>query len=163
MKIGTGGVAAQRAADQPSAPPPGLLLRLLRRQEIVFAAVGVVNTLLGMLLTVAWLALLPSGWPPAVAVALAYSISIVFAFFAHRTLVFRVRGRLLGDFVRFVAVNSGGLVLNMVGVQLAVGVLDLPRTPATVVVMGMVAVLSFFGHRYISFRRPEAAVDRTAG
>ncbi|WP_280384993.1 GtrA family protein [Nocardia wallacei] len=138
---------------------PGLLLRLLRRQEIAFAAVGGCNTLLGMVLTVMWLKILPDGWPPAAAVALAYCISIVFAFVAHRTLVFRVRGHVLRDFVRFVLVNSGGLLLNMAGVQLAVGALRLPETPATVAVMGLVAVASFFGHRHFSFRRaPRGAV-----
>ncbi|MEV5649916.1 GtrA family protein [Nocardia sp. NPDC052254] len=142
------------AEDPAAAPPrPGLLLRVIRRQEIAFAAVGAANTLLGMVATIVWLKVLPDSWPPAVAVALAYCISIVFAFFGHRNLVFRVRGHLLGDFLRFVAVNSGGLVLNMAGVQLAVGVLDLPETPATVVVMGLVAIVSYFGHRYISFRR----------
>lgn len=132
---------------------PGVLLRLIRRQEIAFAAVGATNTLLGIALTVLWLRLLPGGWPPAVAVAFAYAFSVVFAFFAHRTLVFRVRGRPWRDFARFAVVNSGGLVLNMVGVQLAVGTLGLSETPATVGVMGLVAVLSFFGHRHISFRR----------
>ncbi|WP_342213890.1 GtrA family protein [Nocardia wallacei] len=142
---------------------PGLLLRLIRRQEIAFAAVGGVNTLLGMVLTVVWLKVLPDSWPPATAVALAYCITIVFAFVAHRTLVFRVRGHALRDFVRFVLVNSGGMLLNMAGVQLAVGVLDLPETPATVVVMGLVAVASFFGHRHFSFRRPRRGPASSAG
>lgn len=145
------------------APAPGLLLRVIRRQEIAFAAVGAANTLLGMVATIIWLKVLPDGWPPAVAVALAYCISIAFAFFAHRNLVFRVRGRLLGDFLRFVAVNSGGMVLNMAGLQLAVAVLGLPETPSTVVVMGLVAVLSYFGHRYISFRRAAEPATDAAG
>ncbi|WP_324192634.1 GtrA family protein [Nocardia transvalensis] len=141
------------AADSPTQPPPGLLLRLIRRQEIAFAAVGAVNTLLGMALTVFWLKVLGDAWPPAMAVVLAYCVSIVFAFVAHRTLVFRVRGHVVRDFARFVIVNSGGLLLNMAGVQIAVGVLQLPETPATVGVMGLVAVASFFGHRHFSFRR----------
>ncbi|MGV9676990.1 GtrA family protein [Nocardia sp. NPDC003482] len=132
---------------------PGPLLRLIRRQEVAFAAVGVGNTALGMAMTVLWLKVLGPAWPPAVAVVLAYAVSIVFAFLAHRTLVFRVRGHVLRDFVRFVLVNSGGLVLNTVGVQVAVGVWRLPETPATLVVMGLVAVGSFFGHRHFSFRR----------
>ncbi|RDI65676.1 GtrA family protein [Nocardia pseudobrasiliensis] len=141
------------------APEAGLLLRLIRRQEIAFAMVGVANTVLGMALTVFWLKVLDDRWPPAVAVVLAYCVSIVFAFVAHRTLVFRVRGQLLRDFLRFVLVNSGGLLLNTVGVQLAVGVWRLPETPATVAVMGLVAVATFFGHRYFSFRRaPDAPV-----
>ncbi|NKY52985.1 GtrA family protein [Nocardia vermiculata] len=148
------------AAGDTRAP---VLLRLIRRQEVAFAAVGASNTLLGIALTVLWLQVLPGGCPPAVAVALAYVISVVFAFFAHRTLVFRVRGRPWRDFARFAVVNSGGLVLNMTGVQCAVGVLGLPETPATVSVMGVIAVLSFFAHRHISFRRADHGVYRGAG
>ncbi|MQY30920.1 GtrA family protein [Nocardia aurantia] len=156
--IGDADRAAAMDIEQP--PAPGLLLRLLRRQEIAFAAVGAGNTLLGMALTVFWLKVLGSDWPPAVSVVLAYCVSILVAFAAHRTLVFRVRGHLGRDLFRFIVVNSGGLVLNTVGVQLAVGTWGLPVTPATVVVMGLVAVASYFGHRYFSFRRaPEHAAS----
>jgi putative flippase GtrA len=141
----------------------GMLLRLARRQEVAFAAVGAANTLLGMVMTVVFETLLGRSWPPAIAVALAYAVCIVFAFVAHRRLVFRVRGHVVRDFVRFVLVNSGGLVLNMAGVQLAVGVLRLPETPATLVVMGLVAVGSYVGHRHFSFRRAPAAADAVSG
>jgi putative flippase GtrA len=143
-----------RAAQLPADPGP--LLRLVRRQEIAFAVVGVVNTGLGMALTVMWLAVLGNRAPAALAPALAYSISVVVAFVLHRTLVFRVRGRLMRDFAAFVAVNSGGLVLNMVLLQLGVSLLHLPSIPSAVAVMALVAGASFFGHRHISFRRAPA-------
>ncbi|WP_406273833.1 GtrA family protein [Nocardia sp. NBC_00881] len=148
------------ALTGPAAADPGPLLRVVRRQEIAFAMVGVVNTALGMVLTVMWLAVLGDRVPAAVAPPAAYSISVVVAFVLHRTLVFRVRGHLARDFGAFVAVNSGGLLLNMVLLQLAVSVLHLPRITAAVVVMALVAAASFFGHRHISFRRaPAADVD----
>ncbi|MGK8524758.1 GtrA family protein [Nocardia asteroides] len=145
-------------------PAPGLLVRAVRRQEVAFALVGACNTVLGMALAVAWLTVLGDAWPPAVSVVLAYGMGIVVAFVLHRTLVFRVRGRVLRDFAGFVVVNSGGLLMNTVLLSLAVSVLHLPRIPAAVVVMGLVAVASFFGHRYISFRRrPEARSASAAG
>ncbi|WP_238815862.1 GtrA family protein [Nocardia brasiliensis] len=132
---------------------PGPLLRLVRRQELAFAVVGGFNTVLGIGMTVVWLAVLGDSVPPSVAVAAAYAVSIAVAFVLHRTLVFRVRGHVLRDFLRFVAVNSGGLLLNMVLLELAVSVWHFPDKPAAVVVMGLVAVASYFGHRHISFRR----------
>lgn len=145
-------------------PAAGLLMRVVRRQEVAFALVGACNTLLGIGLTVVWLAVLGAAWPPAVAVVLAYAVGIVVAFVLHRTLVFRVRGRVLRDFAAFVVVNSGGLLMNTVLLSLAVSVLRLPRIPSAVVVMGLVAVASFFGHRYISFRRkPQARTENAAG
>lgn len=133
---------------------PGPLLRLMRRRELAFAVVGAVNTAMGIGLTVGWLWLLGTAVPPSVAVAAAYATGVGIAFALHRNLVFRVRGRVLRDFVAFVAVNSGGLVANALLLELAVTVLGSPRAPAAVVVMGTVAVGSYFGHRSISFRRP---------
>ena len=59
-------------------------------------------------------------------------------------------------------VNSGGLLLNTMLLTVAVQVVHLPRTASAVVIMAIVAVVSFFGHRYISFRRPSGLqrVDR---
>ncbi|MET7772777.1 GtrA family protein [Nocardia sp. NPDC005366] len=133
---------------------PGPLLRLVRRQELAFAVVGGFNTALGITMTVVWLSVLGERTQPFVAVALAYAVSIVVAFVLHRTLVFRVRGHALRDFLRFCAVNSGGLLLNALLIELAVTVLHFPEKPSAVIIMGLVAIASFFGHRYISFHRP---------
>ncbi|GGK67063.1 GtrA family protein [Nocardia camponoti] len=132
---------------------PGPLLRVVKRQELAFAIVGGFNTLLGMALAVFWLHVLGDG-RPGLAMVLAYAVSTVVAFVGHRTLVFRVRGHVLRDFVAFCGVNAGGLLLNVVLVEVAVTGFGLPAAPSAVVVMGIVAVVSFFGHRYISFRRP---------
>ena len=159
-----GDIAAHAGAV--GAEDPGPLLRLVRRQELAFAVVGGFNTVFGMVLTVLWLSILGSDTPPSLAVVLSYAINIVVAFVLHRTLVFRVRGHVVRDFLRFCVVNSGGLLLNIVLLELAVTVLGFPDKPAAVVVMGLVAVASFFGHRYISFRRPAADGSRpdvTAG
>jgi len=144
--------------DGPSrcAVDPGPLLRLVRRQEIAFAVVGAVNTALGIGLTVAWLAVLGADVSPSVAVVAAYATGVVVTFLLHRTLVFRVRGRILRDFFAFVAVNLFGLALNTVFVEVAVTGLGFAPVPSAVVVMGSVAIASFFGHRHISFRRPRS-------
>ncbi|WP_067841911.1 GtrA family protein [Nocardia lijiangensis] len=156
---------ANTATEVADPPASGLLLRLVRRQEVAFALIGAFNTVFGMALTVAWLTVLPdAGWAPLAAVPLAYALGITVAFVLHRTVVFRVRGHVLRDFAGFVAVNSGGLALNTALLYLAVTVLHLPAQPSAVVVMGLVAVASFFGHRHISFRRrPAVEADGAVG
>lgn len=109
---------------------------------------------MGIGLTVAWLALLGDSVPPSVGVVAAYVTGIGIAFALHRRLVFRVHGRIVRDFLGFAAVNCGGLVANAILLEVAVGMFGLPRTPSAVVVMGAVAAGTFFGHQYISFRRP---------
>ncbi|MCU1645654.1 MAG: hypothetical protein JWN03_5929 [Nocardia sp.] len=147
----------QPAAGEPDSAPAGPLLRLVRRQEVAFALVGGLNTVMGMVLTIVWLTVLDGvvskDVAAALSVALAYAVGMVVAFVMHRTLVFRVRGHLMRDFVAFVGVNLVGMVLNMALLQFAVSVLHTPSKPAAVVVMGLVAFGSFFGHRHISFRR----------
>ncbi|WP_067548479.1 GtrA family protein [Nocardia crassostreae] len=141
----------------PADLPPGPLLRLVRRQEVAYALVGGFNTVMGMALTIMWLKILDGSVSKdiaaALSVVLAYTISIVIAFVLHRTLVFRVRGQVVRDFIAFVGVNSVGMVLNMVLLQFVVSVFHAPEEPAAVAVMGLVAVVTFFGHRHISFRR----------
>ena len=140
-----------------ASPPPGLLLRLARTQSIAFAVVGCVNTAIGFLLFVAWVTVLGDAlylW----SVACAYSMSVVIAFVLHRTLVFKVRGHVLRDFIAFVGINAFGFGLNIVLMAVAVGILDFPPIPSQFVVMGIVAISSFFGHRHISFRRPPSVV-----
>lgn len=154
MTDSAGHPATSRDSPLPDTADPGPLLRLVRRQEIAFAVVGAVNTAMGIGLTVGWLWLLGTAVPPSVAVAAAYATGVGIAFVAHRNLVFRVRGRVLRDFAAFVAVNSGGLVAGALLLELAVTVLGFPRAPAAVVVMGTVAIGNYFGHRFISFRRP---------
>ncbi|WP_067719990.1 GtrA family protein [Nocardia yamanashiensis] len=138
--------------------PAGPLLKLVRRQEIAFALVGGFNTVMGMAFTIMWLAILDgpvsTDVAAALSVPLAYCVSLPIAFVLHRTLVFRVRGQVLRDFIAFVGVNLVGMLLNTALLWFAVSVLDLPKNLSAIAVMALVAVGSFFGHRHISFRRP---------
>ncbi|GAB2568437.1 GtrA family protein [Nocardia heshunensis] len=158
--------ALDSTAHPDPAAPAGPLLRLVRRQEVAFALVGGFNTLMGMVLTIMWLSILGNmvskDVAAALSVALAYAVGMVVAFVMHRTLVFRVRGHILRDFIAFVGVNLVGMVLNMILLQLSVSLLHAPAKPAAVVVMGLVAVITFFGHRHISFRRTTDSTPASA-
>ncbi|MFH5209792.1 GtrA family protein [Antrihabitans sp. NCIMB 15449] len=151
-------------------PPPGLLSRVVRSQSVAYVVVGCVNTAIGFGLFVVWMTVLGDDDLYAVAVAAAYSMSIVIAFVLHRTLVFRVRGHLLRDFVGFVGVNAGGFVLNLALMALAVSIFRFAPIPSQFVVTGIVAATSYFGHRHVSFRRApappgdaEVVLSRTRG
>ncbi|UPU45331.1 MULTISPECIES: GtrA family protein [Rhodococcus] len=142
--------------DIASPENPGPLLRVVKHQPIAFAIVGVANTTIGYVLFVVWSLILDNKDLYQVAVIGAYSISVLIAFVLHRTLVFRVRGHVARDLGAFIVVNSGGLVLNLILGTIAVSILHAPPLPAQAVVMLIVAAVSFFGHRYFSFRRKPA-------
>jgi putative flippase GtrA len=72
----------------------------------------------------------------------------------HRRFVFRVQGNVLVDLMRFETVYLGALVINAVLLPLLVEVGGLPVIPSQFLIVGVTAVISFFGHRHFSFRRP---------
>lgn len=143
------------SSEETHTADPGPLLRIVKHQPIAFAIVGVANTVIGYLLFVVWMLILDNEKLYQVALIGAYSVSVLIAFVLHRTLVFRVRGQVARDLAAFVVVNSGGLALNLILATIAVSVFQAPPLPAQAVVMLIVAGVSFFGHRYFSFRRPD--------
>jgi len=136
----------------------GLLLRVVTDQRVAFAMVGGVNTLLG----IAWFALFqtllgsrlgPYGYM--VSLVCGYSTSILCAFFLHRYLVFRVRGHFWLDLGRFTLVNCAGLGANAVLLPAVVETTHWHPIIAQAVVAIGVAVISYAGHKYFSFRRAD--------
>lgn len=130
-----------------------LLRSLLRDQRVAFLLVGAVNTAVGLGCFAILHLLLREHLHYLVTLALAYAVSILCAFGLHRRFVFRVRGQIWLDLARFWMVNLSTLALNAALLALAVERLGLPVLPAQVVVLGITVVVSFAGHRWLSFRR----------
>jgi putative flippase GtrA len=88
-------------------------------------------------------------------VLLAQVVAISVAFPVYRRFVFRSRGRLVPDFARFLSVWSGGLLASFVGVPFLVEAFGVPPLPGQIAAVVIVALLSYLGHRYVSFRKPD--------
>jgi putative flippase GtrA len=73
----------------------------------------------------------------------------------HRRFVFRVRGHVLRDLVRFESVYLTALGINAVALPVLVE-LGLPRIPAQTIIVAFTMLLNYFGHRHFSFRRGAA-------
>ena len=146
-------------SDSSTDQPPGLLLRLIKDQRVAFLLVGGFNTLMGYSLFVLFQHLIGRHIPAGYMVSLvcSYSVGVMIAFFMHRYLVFKVRGQFWLDFVRFVAVNTVGFGLNAVLLPVAVEVMGLQTFVAQGVVTLFVAVASYCGHKYFSFRRQDTS------
>jgi len=152
----------------PEQAPPGPLLRVLRDQRVAFLIVGGINTVVGFGFFV--LADLTVGrWVDTAAGAVAGSLvtlgiahvlGVLFAFVMHRRFVFRVRGHLLQDLVRFESVYLVSLAINAITLPLLVAV-GVPRLLAQASITAATTILSYVGHRYFSFRRPSGDQRRT--
>jgi putative flippase GtrA len=86
----------------------------------------------------------------------------LFAFVMHRRFVFRVRGHVLRDLVRFESVYPTTFGINAVALPVLVE-LGLQRIPAQAIIVPATMLLSYFGHQHFSFRRSAAdARDETS-
>jgi putative flippase GtrA len=142
-----------------------LVTRLINDQRTRFLAVGATNTAVGYLLFVAfdrWLfSAIPFGY--LLSLVLSYAIALILAFFLYRKFVFKVKGRVFGDLVRFIGVYLVAIGINAVALPLLVEFAGLPPFVAQAIILVVTTVLSFFGHKKVSFhRQPQAAEPAAA-
>lgn len=131
----------------------GPLLSLVRNDKVAFVIVGVVNTVVGALWFVLFESTIGTIAGYMVSLVLAHVAAVLCAFVLYRTLVFRVRGHVLRDLVRFELVYLTALGVNAVLLPLAVEVGGLAPIPAQLGIVFVTAVLSYLGHKHFSFRR----------
>ena len=128
-------------------------VRLLRgRQKFCFLLVGFANTVFGYLLFA--VLLLAAGEEHYVLTGVvSHFIATTSSFALYRTYVFGPRGRVLLDYLRFQLTYTLILALNLASLIALVDLLDWPVLVAQAVCLCLVAVSSYLGHKYFSFRR----------
>jgi putative flippase GtrA len=150
--------------------PPGPLIRLVRDQRVAFLLVGGINTIVGFGIfaacseTVGHFVDRRFGTLAGtlVTIVISHVLALLSAFVMQRRFVFRVRGHVLRDLMRFWSVQLTGLGINFVALPVLVE-LGLHRIPAGAIILTSTTVLSYFGHRHFSFRRGAAdALDETS-
>ena len=147
----------------PESAPPGPLIRLIRDQRVAFLVVGGMNTVVGFGIFVACSQSVGhyvdrrfgTVAGSLVTVGIAHLLSVLFAFVMHRRFVFRVRGHVLRDLVRFESVYLTTFGINAVALPVLVE-LGLHRILAQAIVLPPIMLLNYLGHRYFSFRRGAA-------
>ncbi|WP_235833208.1 GtrA family protein [Glaciibacter flavus] len=129
---------------------------MLADQRVRFLIVGAVNTVVAYVLFAVFTRWVfgtsPGGY--LLSLALSYAIAIVLAFVLYRRFVFRVSGNVVIDFVRFVGVYALTITINFVALPLLVEALRVPVLIAQALIVIVATLISFFGHRSFSFRRP---------
>ncbi|GAB3594563.1 hypothetical protein GCM10027446_18660 [Angustibacter peucedani] len=138
-----------RLAAAPLGPLSKVLRPLLQTEQGRYLVVAGSVSLGYLLLVAAWLA---AGLPYMLAIACAQVITIACAFPLYRSLVFRSRGPLLPELAKFLSVWSSGMVAGFVATPLLVELTPIPPLTAQVIAVVVVAVGSYLGHRFVSFR-----------
>lgn len=141
------------------------LRRILDDQRVRFLIVGGFNTAVGFGVFVAvdftlgrWITAQSSAvLSSVVTLVVAHLLAAVVAFVLYRRFVFRVSGNVVVDFLRFESVYLVPLGVNLV-VLPAVVAAGAPAILAQAVILVLMTLVSYFGHRYFSFRRKPTAL-----
>jgi putative flippase GtrA len=138
----------------------GLLFRLVRDQRIAFLLVGGFNTAAGFALFVIF-DLTVGHFIDGISnrilgslatLACAHIVAVLIAFVMYRTFVFRVRGHVWRDLLRFQAVYLVSTGINALVLPLLVQ-LGMNRILAQLLFLVVSVLISYFGHKNFSFRR----------
>ncbi len=125
--------------------------RWRRHEKLRFLVVGGWNTLFGYVTFLALYAALHERVHYLVIGVLAHAIATVNAFACHRLLVFRSRGPLFAEFVRFVVSQLALLAGALVALWVLVSLLQLhPLVGQAIVTVGVV-VAGYLAHRRFTF------------
>lgn len=130
-----------------------LLRRLLRDERVRFAVVGGVNTVVGYGFFSLFQYLLGAHIWYVVSLLLAHLCASFLAFLLYRLFVFRVRGNVIIDFLRFQLVYLVPLTANVLALPALVEWAGLNVYLAQAVIVVVSTVISFVGHKFFSFRR----------
>lgn len=135
------------------------MARLLDDQRVRFVLVGGANTVVGYALFVLlqWIAGRYISYFGSVVIA--HLLSSLLAFWLYRRWVFRVgKGGLVLDFLRFQTVFLIPLAANLIALPFLVTGLKVNVYLAQAAIVVVSVVISFIGHKYFSFRRPQQVI-----
>jgi len=118
-----------------------------------FVVIGAINTAVGyavFFVAATWL-LSDLRFGYLLAVALSYAIATPIGYTLHRRVVFRAESS-PKSFARFVGVNLSAIGLNFVGLPIAVEGLGMTPQLGQALVLIIVVVFTYVGHKFLSFR-----------
>lgn len=133
-----------------------LIRNLVGDERVRFLVVGGFNTVFGFLLFTG-IELLFGRWIGyIVTLLISYVIAIIVAFILHRHVTYRVTGtgNVIVDFLRFASVYLVAIAINLVALPLLVELAHFPPILAQALITIVTTLVSYFGHKLFSFRRP---------
>lgn len=134
--------------------------RLFRDERVRFLFVGGINTVFGYAVFAGLYLVAGQRIGYLGSLYISYVVGVSLAFVLHRRVTFRAHkmgGNPVVDFLRFASVYVVALAVNTVGLPLLVEVGHLPALGAQAIMVVVVTIISYVGHKYFSFRRSRDA------
>lgn len=120
-------------------------------KKLRFLLAGGYNTAFGYIVFVALKIALPNSVHYLTMLCLAFVISVVHAFFVQKYLVFRTKGYVILEFLRFVVVNLSSLIINALILSALVR-FELNILLAQAISTIVTTLLCYLGHDKFSFK-----------
>ena len=122
-----------------------------RREQLLYLVIGGWNTVFGYGIWAVLQYLLGDHLHYLVVVLLAWPIAVLNAYLGYRFVVFRSRGPVLKEFLRFSLVYVATLVVNLALLPIALNVLPFNIYVVQALLTTVVVISSYLSHRYYSF------------
>jgi putative flippase GtrA len=136
------------------------VLSRVKSEHVWFVIVGGYNTAFGYAVFAAVHLLFPDLHYLFV-LLIAHVLSVLNAFVAYRLLVFKVRGNIGRDLLRFWSVYLAALAINAATLPVLVDAFGLDVLVAQAMVVFVTALLSYVGHKHFSFRRVPPGMEES--
>lgn len=124
-----------------------------------YLVVGTANFIFGFAFFAGLLLLIDGALDYRVVFCLAWIVNVTEAFVTTRFFVFKAAGHVVRDYLRFCLVQGGSAVLNLVCLTIAVDGFALDVIFAQALVLPVVVLCTFLGHRWFSFHRSHPAAE----
>ena len=128
------------------------LRSLLARQEVRYLIAGGWNTVFGYGVYVGLLYLSQPHVHYMVVAVVANVFSITMAYATHKLFVFRTKGNVLREYLRFYAVYGVTAVLGLAALPVCVEIVGMSPYVAPLLILGATVVISYLGHKHFSFK-----------
>ena len=130
---------------------------LLAQQEVRYLIAGGWNTLFGYGVFVGLLYLLQRWVHYMVLAVVCNVLAITMAFATHKLFVFRTRGNVLREYLKFYGVQGVATVVGLVALPFCVEVLKISPYVAPLLILIVTLAVSYVGHKHFSFRKRPSA------
>jgi len=131
-------------------------------QKIKYLLVGFLNAFFGYLFGVAFYLLLSTHLHIIFIGCLINCITITFSFFTYKFFVFNTRGHWFFEYLRSFVVYGFGAIISIVALWISLDNLMLNIYISQAISMVMAFVISFFGHKYFTFKSVRVRSDNVA-
>ncbi len=134
------------------------MIKVLENRELRFLLVGGFNTVSGYLITnMCFFLLVPITGLIAVLVV-TNVLNVTISFLTYKFFVFRTTAPWFREYLKFYGVSSVPIILSFVILPLLIDGLKLNPYFAIAVFTVFTVIMSYLGHKYVSFRKPDPQV-----